>query len=158
MLGDEALEFLAHPLFVRRHPVDGKGCLIPCFGEVAGGVAGELEDSGATHAPMGDKQGTTGTETGAGKEGGGIGNDGAHEFTECGIGYGEGEEGRYGWQDGVACSSEGVGEGCVGTQSARGDDDIVVGVESGEVVDTLRGTDVHLQASCCGEETVDDGL
>lgn len=158
MLVDEAVEFLAHTLFVRRHPVDGQGCLVACFGEVTGGVAGELEDSGATHAPMGDKQGTAGTETGAWKEGGGIGNDGAHECAERGISDGEGEEGRYGLLDGMACRGEGVGEGSVGVQSACGDDDVVVGGKFGEVVDTLRCMDVHLQASCCGEETVDDGL
>ena len=47
---------------IALQPIDGEGHLITIFCQMAGSIAGQFQNGRATHAPMGDKQRTLGTE------------------------------------------------------------------------------------------------
>lgn len=63
------------------------------FGQVTGSMAGQFEDGGTAHAPVGDEQWTLGTEGGGGNASDGIFHHESLEASERGVVDGEGEEG-----------------------------------------------------------------
>ena len=93
--GEEGLQLGADLFFVHAGPVDDEWRVVVVVGEVTGGIAGELEDGGTTHAPMGDEQRPCGAELSTGDGGGGALDDGAHEGAQRRVFDAEGEEGRH---------------------------------------------------------------
>ena len=118
--------------------------------KLAGGMAGEFQDGRAAHAPMGDEQGPGGAESGAGDEGGGIVNDGAHQRLKVFIGYGKGEKRRHSLDNRYPCHRGGA--------SASGNGNEVVVGEFAERRDLTFGADADAMTARFGEKEVDDGV
>ena len=165
--GEEGLQLGADLFLVHAGPVDDEWGMVVVVGEVTGGIAGELEDGGTAHAPMGDEQGPCGAELGAGDGGCGTLDNGAHEGAQRRVFDAEGEEGRHRGLYFVAEVGE-PAEAGEGGLAAGGEGDerltqVIVKVRGSVIVmvdrgDGCGGANLDAEAAGMVEEAVDDDL
>lgn len=147
-------------------PVDEQGRLVVLFCQMAGCIAGELEDGGTAHAPMGDEQRALAAEGGGRDVDDGIVHHQALQGGEGRVGDGEGEKGGTDPLPDILprpLSRGGRGESCgmcaVGGHAACGDgDEVEVLEEGGRLFYLGAELDVDVVPSCFTEEAVDDGV